>query len=517
MQSALKASLFVSLLVLTLHRGFACIKSADVKLPETDLMVKTERTFGAAVYEHAVIQPWNILFPTSRAHALKNMMKNLDIYQQEVEKAAAEGADIIVFPEDGIYGMILTRIALRPYLEYIPDPKRERWCPCDDPMRYRNSDVQRFLSCLARKNSIYVVANFGDLQPCDTFSDIMCPTDGYFQYNTDIVYDKQGTLVAKYHKEHLFYEFQFDKPKSTEFVYFDTPFGRFGIFTCFDILFHDPAITLIEKYNVTNIVFPTAWMDALPLLAAIQFHSAFAVGIGVNFLSANIHRPSNRFQGSGIYTPDGALSYYYDEMSKDGKLLMSQLNVLESKTRVKLKGISETGTNTLFFNSYTNQKNEFQAYVFHDLFTFVALSSTTTTINVCQQSFCCHLKYEYAELNSSEYFAFGAFSGLHTYQGKYYLEVCVLLKCASNTPHSCGSVTKESFTKFQLVNIQGNFSTDFVFPEILLISNNTLALANPGFWRYEKNSLTFHSDMWPLLSMALFGRVYEKDPTVFVA
>ena len=100
MQSALKASLFVSLLVLTLHRGFACIKSADVKLPETDLMVKTERTFGAAVYEHAVIQPWNILFPTSRAHALKNMMKNLDIYQQEVEKAAAEvrGCTHFMFP-----------------------------------------------------------------------------------------------------------------------------------------------------------------------------------------------------------------------------------------------------------------------------------------------------------------------------------------------------------------------------------------------------------------------------------
>ena len=427
-----------------------------------------------------------------------------------------QGADIIVFPEDGIYGMVMTRIALTPYLEYIPDPKIETWRPCSQPERHSNSEVQEFLSCLAKNNSIYMVANFGDKQPCNKTSDPQCPEFGHYQYNTDLVYDKTGTLIAKYHKEHLFYEYQFDKPKSTEFVYFTTPFGRFGVFTCFDILFHDPAIQLIEKYNVTNIVFPTAWMDALPLLSAIEFHSAFAAGVGVNFLAANIHRPDSRFHGSGIYTPGGALTYYYEDKSEEGKLLVSELNVIDNgNLRTKLEvgnyPVSKAASKLTFHAKGTEQV--FNSYVFHDLFTFVALSSKERKQSVCQKSFCCHLDYEYLDNNSSELFAFGAFDGLHTYQGKYYMQVCTMLKCASEETKSCGTDTKLSATRFKTMKIRGSFSTKYVFPEILLTDNNSLALAKPKDWLYEDRTLGFYNDELPVLSVSLLGRKYENDPS----
>lgn len=93
-------------------------------------------------------------------------------------------------------------------------------------------------------------------------------------------------------------EDQFNAPKEPEMVTFDTTFGKFGIFTCFDILFHDPAVALVKDLHVDTILFPTAWMNVLPHLSAVEFHSAWAMGMGVNFLASNIHRPSNRMTGN---------------------------------------------------------------------------------------------------------------------------------------------------------------------------------------------------------------------------
>lgn len=92
-------------------------------------------------------------------------------------------------------------------------------------------------------------------------------------------------------------EEQFNVPKEPELVTFDTTFGRFGIFTCFDVLFQDPAVTLVKDFHVDTILFPTAWMNVLPHLSAIEFHSAWAMGMRVNFLASNLHNPSMNMTG----------------------------------------------------------------------------------------------------------------------------------------------------------------------------------------------------------------------------
>uniref|UniRef100_A0A2K5MPU2 CN hydrolase domain-containing protein n=1 Tax=Cercocebus atys TaxID=9531 RepID=A0A2K5MPU2_CERAT len=207
-------------------------------------------TFSAAVYEHTVILPNRTETPVSKEEGLLLMNKNIDVLERAVKLAAKQGAHIIVTPEDGIDGWVFTRESIYPYLEDIPDPG-VNWIPCREPWRFGNTPVRQRLSCLAKDNSIYVVANIGDMKPCNA-SDPQCPPDGRYQYNTDVVFDSQGKLVARYHKYNLFApEIQFDFPKDSKLVTFDTPFGKSGIFTCFDIFSHDPAVVVVDEFQLT--------------------------------------------------------------------------------------------------------------------------------------------------------------------------------------------------------------------------------------------------------------------------
>lgn len=96
-------------------------------------------------------------------------------------------------------------------------------------------------------------------------------------------------------------ESQFNYPKEPEAVTFETPFGKFGIFTCFDILFYEPAVVLVSKMQVDTVLFPTAWMNVLPFLTAVEFHSAWAMGMRVNVLAANTHNTSIEMTGNLIF------------------------------------------------------------------------------------------------------------------------------------------------------------------------------------------------------------------------
>uniref|UniRef100_A0A3Q4GPD8 Biotinidase n=1 Tax=Neolamprologus brichardi TaxID=32507 RepID=A0A3Q4GPD8_NEOBR len=100
-----------------------------------------DSSYVAAVYEHKVILNPDPRTPVSRHEALQHMQKNLDIYEEQAARAAQQGAQILVFPENGIHGFNFTRLSIVGYLETIPNPQEESWNPCTEPERHNNTEV----------------------------------------------------------------------------------------------------------------------------------------------------------------------------------------------------------------------------------------------------------------------------------------------------------------------------------------------------------------------------------------
>ncbi|KAK6327725.1 hypothetical protein J4Q44_G00033710 [Coregonus suidteri] len=383
---------------------------------------KTEGTpdpsYVAAVYEHRVILNPEPHVPLSRDAALKHMMRNLKVYEEQAARAAEQGAQIIVFPEDGIHGFNFSRLSISGYLETIPDPLTEDWNPCTQPDRHNHTEVLQSLSCMARRHQLYL-------------------------FNTNVVFRSDGSLAARYHKQNLFFEKEFNTPPRLEVVTFDTPFaGRFGVFTCFDILFHDPTVRLLEQEGIRQMVYPTAWINTLPLLTAVQFQRAVSLGANVTLLAANLRHDSKAMTGSGIFTPSTSIyhhAFHPPGEPEDGKLLVLRIPVLDSDwlaTQKQAKGQGETG-------------------------------GEEGQLTVCDGPLCCHLQYRRSpQGGNTELYALGAFAGNHTVYGRFALQVCALVRCSGSEVSSCGKGVEEAESRVDF-RLEGKFGTRYVYPSML--------------------------------------------------
>lgn len=186
--------------------------------------------------------------PVARGDTADGVAKVTKQVVDLIESNDLNGVDIVVMPEG-----CLNR-------ENMPIQLPNSTVYCDDP---KADAVLRKISCAARKAKKYVVINLYVNVKDDDFSTHL--------YNMAIVFDRKGSVIAKYRKYHLFGEPGVERPKTPDLTTFTTDFGvTFGVAICFDLMFANPMETLI-KNGVKNFVYPTYWFSGLPYLSCMYF------------------------------------------------------------------------------------------------------------------------------------------------------------------------------------------------------------------------------------------------------
>ncbi|GBP97467.1 Vanin-like protein 2 [Eumeta japonica] len=214
-------------------------------------------------------------------HVRRDLQYNLASYVSLVGQAAAQNADIVVFPEMTLTSGHSVPVPIHGLLQQYP-------VPALNPEHY--DEVLVRLSTAARVNQIYVVINIEELMNCTVVLEgENCPNNTEFRFNTNVVFDRNGAVIDRYRKINLFGERSRTPALTPDLGYFETDFGvRFGHFICFDLMFQVPAIQTVQKLNVTDVIFTTMWFSEMPYLTGGPPNSETAESPRPTALSAEL-------------------------------------------------------------------------------------------------------------------------------------------------------------------------------------------------------------------------------------
>jgi len=425
-----------------------------------------------------------------------------------------------VFPEDGLFSPFgKTREQVRPFLEQIPDLVNATVNPCKRPDIYANQSQILFrMSCAASMNKIYISLDMGELKKCDTL-DKNCPSDGFYHFNTAILFDDQGNLLVKYHKMNLFNEPYFDPAPQPELVFADTRFGRMGLFICFDMIFKLPGLELVEKYNVTTMLFNTWWLDELPFFSAAQYQQAWAITNNVNLLASNIHFPEVGSMGSGIYSGKRGQNIYSNHPDGRGKLLLADIPIIAEGSNTCKSNYSEIITSES--NKIHGRKQSIKTnYQFLNMIMSNVSESLLTKpsdkIKICNNELCCSLEYsiDSEEFAKGEKYYFIVSNRTIRTPYKWCEEFCSIVRCDPDKNGNCQYFTiKDQITRFKDIKLEASFSTKYIYPNV--VSNQLRLVERDKFKFFILNSdraiLEAESLNEALLTFGMYGRCYERD------
>jgi len=192
-----------------------------------------------------------------------NKAANVDVACSRIEEAVAQGAKLVVLPE--MFNCPYANASFGPYSETLPGVG----ATAAEVAAMEDAPTARAMSALARKHGIWLVAgSVPERAPSATGA--RHPKTGSTEhlYNTCLVFDPSGRVVARHRKLHLF---DIDVPGKVRFcesdtlsagpaapTLFDTPFGRVGVGICYDIRFGEYA-SLLAARGASLLVYPGAF------------------------------------------------------------------------------------------------------------------------------------------------------------------------------------------------------------------------------------------------------------------
>lgn len=256
------------------------------------------------------------------------------------------------------------------------------------------------MSCAAKQYNAYLVVNYIEKEDCNN-----CGGDNKNLYNSNIIFDRNGTIISRYRKYNLFQEFSFNITHEPDISIFETDFGvKFGHFICFDILFETPALELLRKHKITDIVYPTHWFGELPFLDALSVQAAWSYANDVNLLASGFNNPTTGSTGSGIFT--GKYSkipgLIHADRKKNALLITNIPKVIQGQRNVtNFEKILYQFTNNEM--STIDNDTSLSGFLTDFLSSFTTISirpETDKFVTLCKNNFCCHFNYN-AEHNET--------------------------------------------------------------------------------------------------------------------
>ena len=169
-------------------------------------------------------------------NVVDNKEENIKTASLMIEKSVSKNADFIILPE-----MFNCPYSNEKFIEYGEEEQ--------------TSNTLYEISNLAKKNQVYILA--GSIPEIDNDK----------LYNTSYLFDKQGNIIAKHRKMHLFdidisVKITFKESDvlsaGDDFTIADTEFGKVGIGICYDIRFPEYA-RILAKNEADILIYPGAF------------------------------------------------------------------------------------------------------------------------------------------------------------------------------------------------------------------------------------------------------------------
>lgn len=468
-------------------------------------------TVDSPTYNAAVVEYHKIRFPTEPVEeAFTNLFSYINLIYTTTD------VDIIVFPESTLNNYDTG--------EFFS----ENVAPCGSG---NHGPIVNSISCAARHTKKYVSINLVETSLCPDQQQIElndtrpCPIDKINKYNTNVVFDRNGTIVSKYRKFNLYGEKEVIHPLYPQAVSFMTDFGvKFGHIICFDILFYEPTMDLVRKQGVTDIIFPSMWFSKAPFLTAGQIQQAWAFANNVNLLAAGASDPSQGSTGTGIYHGrKGALASVmsHEPLSKVYTAVVPKMNVNQTIEQPDIQP-PERSTPDEMLNLFLKNDNTLPFN------TFQLSTEGQTQKKLCHGVFCCYfdvnIKFLTTNSTSDKTYQYRliAYDGLRTYEREA-VQICAILACSGSEVETCGlrhnsKNVNYASVLFKNVTVQANiqWKNILVMPSSLDFSILPFNVNETGLTTL-KNSYSTHAKMELLtprndvFSFGLYVRNYDAD------
>ncbi|XP_055596430.1 vanin-like protein 1 [Uranotaenia lowii] len=441
--------------------------------------------------------------------------KSLQRYSDIILSKEVDPVDILVFSE---YGLSDTGMGSR-----VPDPG-EGIVPCDSP-EYGIS--VRNLSCLARDRQKYLVVNLAEIASCPMKGETRpCAKNGLYNFNSNVVFDRNGAVIARYRKFNLYNEPKMNITLEADLSVFKTDFGvEFGTFICFDLLFEKPALQLVRR-GIKDFVYSTMWFSDLPFLTAVQIQQGWAYANNVNFLVSGSNNPGIGSTGSGIYSGRRGPIVSYISYKNETKLYVAKVPKID-RTNAMVSKHQSTRYSPSEMAGMKTTRDQVETYVSENL---PLVSHKNYKTSLCQQDVCCNFTIDYSVnnvVNESNFYHYKLAAGdtSRSVNGfaDIYITTCAIMACSGSRPADCAVRFKNpsevaEVIRFNSIEIEGVFGGND--EEVSLVPSNVdtsmLPLEVDEFHFSHKYNQPYHQVHYQLtkprsdiFTFAIWGRRYK--------